>query len=151
MTSLVLATRNAHKAREVRDILGEEFEVQDLQGYPDIAEIVESGKTFEENAVIKALAVSARVAGWVIADDSGLAVDLLGGAPGVYSARYSGAGATDQRNNARLLDELANTCIEQRTARFHCVIALARHNKIVATFSGVVEGHLIDQPRGTTG
>src|SRR5207253_4510139 len=87
MKRLLLATRNAHKAREIQEILGPDFELRDLAAYPEISEIVESGKSFEENAKLKAIAVSKELPGLIIADDSGLEVEALGGAPGIYSAR----------------------------------------------------------------
>ena len=151
MTSLLLATRNAHKAREIQEILGPGFEVRDLSGYPEIPETVESGKTFEENAVLKALAVSQRCEGLVLADDSGLEVDALGGAPGIFSARYAGPDATDLQNIEKLLGALARTNDARRSARFRCVIALARGNKILEKFSGTVEGRIIETPRGQEG
>lgn len=151
MLRLILATRNAGKTREVREILGEQYEIEDLTSHPEIPEIEETGKTFAENAKIKALAVAGRCDELVLADDSGLEVDALGGAPGVYSARYSGENATDAKNIEKLRDNLANTCIEQRTARFRCVIVIAQKNEVVATFDGAVEGRIIDQPRGTGG
>jgi XTP/dITP diphosphohydrolase len=90
MKRLLLATRNAHKTREIQEILGPEFELRDLMAYPEISEIVESGKSFEENAKLKAIAISKGLPGLIIADDSGLEVEALGGAPGIYSARYAG-------------------------------------------------------------
>ncbi len=106
MTRLLLATRNAHKAREIQEILGPELELRDLMAYPEIPEIVESGKSFEENAKLKAIAVSKELPALVIADDSGLEVEALGGAPGIYSARYAGKNATDEQNVKKLLSEL---------------------------------------------
>src|SRR5207237_102882 len=128
-----------------------EFVVTDVSRRPDIPIVDETGKTFEENAVLKALEVSRHTNELVIGDDSGLEVDALGGAPGLYSARYSGAGATDQRNIDKLRDELANCCHEQRSARFRCVIALARNGELLRTFDGTVEGVIIDVPRGDGG
>jgi XTP/dITP diphosphohydrolase len=151
MTRLLLASRNRHKVREIQDILGPGFEVHDLSDHPEIPEIVESGKTFEENAVIKALAVSAKCDGLVLADDSGLELDALDGAPGVVSARYAGEGATDQENIEKLQRELKGSGKGARSARFRCVIALARSEKIIGTFAGAVEGVIIDAPRGHDG
>ena len=96
MIELVVATRNRHKTREIQHILGPEFKVRDLGAHPDVSEIRESGTSFEENAKLKALAASRQLPALVIADDSGLEVDALGGAPGIYSARYGGANATDR-------------------------------------------------------
>ena len=153
MTRLLLATRNAHKAREIQEILGPEFELRDLMAYPEIPEIVESGKSFEENAKLKAIAVSKELPALVIADDSGLEIEALGGAPGIYSARYAGKNATDKQNVKKLLSELtqAGAKTHQRTARFRCVIALARVGKLLDTFNGAVEGTIADCPRGSRG
>src|SRR5213083_1073312 len=104
---LIVATRNSHKTREIQHILGPEFTVLDLNAYPAISEIPESGVSFEENATLKAVAASQHVPDLVIADDSGLEVDALGGAPGIYSARYAGANATDGDKIDKLLRELA--------------------------------------------
>jgi len=153
MKRLLLATRNAHKAREIQEILGPEFELRDLTAYPEISEIVESGKSFEENAKLKAIAVSKELPALIIADDSGLEVEALGGAPGIYSARYAGKNATDEQNVKKLLSELtrAGAKTHQRKARFRCVIALARAGKLLDTFNGVVEGTIADSPRGSRG
>ena len=122
---LLVSTRNLHKVEEIREILGSEFEVLDLSTFSGVGEVEETGTTFEENATLKALAVSEHFGGWVIADDSGLEVDRLGGAPGVWSARFSGAGATDASNRAMLLEKLAGARGKERSARFRCVIVLA--------------------------
>jgi XTP/dITP diphosphohydrolase len=151
VTQLLIATRNAHKAHEIREILGADFKVGDLSTHPEIPETIESGKTFEENAVIKGLAVSERYDGLVVADDSGLEVDALGGAPGVTSARYAGENTTDEQNIEKLLHALARAGDARRSARFRCVIALARGNKILETFAGAVEGKIIERPRGSGG
>jgi XTP/dITP diphosphohydrolase len=153
VTSLLLATRNRHKTREIQEILGREFDIKDLSGYPEIPKPIESGKTFEENARLKALAPSKQCLELVIADDSGLEVDALGGAPGVFSARFAGKHATDQDNLAKLLSELTRTAAlpEQWSARFHCVIALARNGKVLDTFDGVAEGRIVETPRGKNG
>ena len=150
---LLFASRNAHKTREIQQILGPEFEVRDLSAYPKISETVESGESFEENAKLKAIAVSKKMPGLVIADDSGLEVEVLGGAPGIYSARYAGAKATDKENIDRLLEELARIGAkrDQRRARFRCVLALGRNGQMLGTFQGIVEGSIVDQPRGLHG
>ena len=123
---LIVATRNPHKTREIQRILGADFGVRDLSAHPENPETAESGKTFEENAVLKAIAASRQLPGLVVADDSGLEVDALGGAPGIYSARYAGQNATDKQNIDKLLSELARIERTKRSARFRCVIALAR-------------------------
>ena len=161
---LLIATRNAHKAREFRELLGDEFEICDLNAFPEMNLPAETGATFEENARLKAASVSqarppsaAATAGkqlLVVADDSGLEVDALGGAPGILSARYAGDNATDKQNIRKLLDELARAGaheMSKRTARFRCVLALARRGEIFATFSGVAEGVIVDLPRGSQG
>ena len=138
-----------HKMREIRAILGPFFQVSDLSALAPVPEIEETGETFEDNATLKAVAVSQIYDGWVIADDSGLEVDALGGAPGVYSARYSGKEATDTGNNALLLKNLESVRGKDRKARFRCVIVLARAGRKVAVFSGAVEGIIVNQPKGT--
>jgi XTP/dITP diphosphohydrolase len=138
--TLLVSTRNAHKVAEIREILGVGFEVLDLSAIAGVGEVEETGVTFEENATLKALAVSAHFDGWVIADDSGLEVDALRGAPGVWSARFSGDGATDASNRALLLEKLEGVRGKDRSARFRCVIVLARAGRKFAAFSGSVEG-----------
>ena len=153
MQQLIVATRNRNKTREIQQILGPKFELRDLTAYPEISEIVESGKSFEENAKLKAIAVSKELSGLVIADDSGLEVAALDGAPGIYSARYAGDKATDKENINRLLGELGRIGAQrnQRRARFRCVLALARNGQMLGTFEGVAEGAIVDQPRGSRG
>lgn len=151
MQHLIAATRNAHKTREIQRILGADFAVRDLSAHPETSETVESGKTFEENAVLKATAASRQLPGLIVADDSGLEVDALGGAPGIYSARYAGPNATDKQNIDKLVSELARIERAKRSARFRCVIALAREGKLLGTFEGVVEGVIVDPPRGRGG
>jgi XTP/dITP diphosphohydrolase len=148
---LIVATRNAHKTREIQQILGADFAVRDLSAYPQTPEPAETGKTFEENAVLKATAASRQLPGLVVADDSGLEVDALDGAPGIYSARYAGQNATDKQNLDKLMSELARIKRAKRSARFRCVIALAREGKLLGTFKSVVEGVIVDSPRGTSG
>ena len=148
-TPLLVSTRNAHKVAEIRAILGDGFDVRDLSAIPGMPDVEESGETFEDNAALKALAASVRFSGWVIADDSGLEVDALGGEPGVRSARYAGEPASDAANNALLLKNLEGA--SSRAARFRCVIVLARCGARVAVFSGAVEGEILKSPRGSAG
>ena len=150
---LLMATHNAHKTREIQRMLGAKFAVRDLSEHPKISKPSENGKTFEENAVLKAIAASRELPSLVIADDSGLEVDALGGAPGIYSARYAGENATDKANIDKLLRELArkNVPTDRRNARFRCVIAVALDNKLLGTFEGVAEGTIVDLPRGSHG
>jgi XTP/dITP diphosphohydrolase len=149
--TLLVSTRNAHKVAEIREILGSTFEVLDLSTIAVVGEVEETGVTFEENATLKALAVSGHFDGWVIADDSGLEVDALGGAPGVWSARFSGDGATDASNRALLLEKLEGVRGKERSARFRCVIVLARAGRKFAAFSGSIEGVVINQEKGAGG
>jgi XTP/dITP diphosphohydrolase len=164
MVRLLLATRNAHKTREFAEILGKNFEVTDLSSARGAAEIKETGGSFAENAILKALAASQfrSTSGGsrrkdrdllVVADDSGLHVDALNGAPGIYSARYAGENASDQANVDKVLRELSRQSLpaSKRTGRFRCVIALARAGKLLGTFEGVVEGAIVDLARGRNG
>ena len=148
---LLISTRNAHKVDEIREILGSNFIISDLSALSGFPEMEETGFTFQENAAIKALAASARFDGWVIADDSGLEVDALNGAPGIRSARFSGESSTDASNRSRLLEKLISVRGKSRSARFRCVISLARQGEILANFSGSVEGVIIPQEKGTGG
>jgi XTP/dITP diphosphohydrolase len=150
---LLIATRNAHKTREFRELLGRAFEVIDLSSFPEIAIPEETGRTFEDNATLKAIAASKKLPSLVIADDSGLEVEALGGAPGIFSARYAGENAGDVPNVNKLLRELRkrNIATEKRSARFRCLIALAQNGKVLGVFEGFVEGKIVDPPRGNRG
>jgi XTP/dITP diphosphohydrolase len=150
---LIVATRNAHKTREIQRIFGPAFTVSDLSAHPEIPDIHETGKSYEENAILKAVGASRHLPGLIVADDSGLEVDALGGAPGIFSARYAGENATDKQNIDKLLVELARTGAKEtkRSARFRCVIALARHGELLETFEGIVEGTIVEQARGSHG
>jgi XTP/dITP diphosphohydrolase len=154
MSTIVLATGNAGKIDEFNAMLQEimpDLLVRGLRDFPDIGEIEETGTTFEENSRIKAETV-ARLTGHVaVADDSGLQVDALDGRPGVHSARYSGPGATDERNYRKLLEELKDVPEEKRTARFVCVItAFAPTGETLVT-RGTWEGRIATSPRGEKG
>ncbi len=149
--TLLVSTRNTHKLAEIRQILGTCFEVLDLSAIPGLGEVEETGSTFEENAALKALAASALFEGWVMADDSGLEVDALGGAPGVYSARFSGPGASDASNRLLLLKKLEAVRGKARSARFRCAIALARDGAVRAIFNGSVEGVIVPKEKGSGG
>jgi len=146
---LLLATRNAHKTREFRELLSRDFNLIDLSSFPQIAMPEEAGTSFAENAILKATSISKSVDGLVIADDSGLEVDALDGAPGIYSARYAGRQASDATNVEKLLRELKKE--SQRSAKFCCVIALAQEEKVLGAFEGVVEGTIVGIPRGSAG
>jgi XTP/dITP diphosphohydrolase len=152
---LYCATGNAAKVREFRLAAGPDVEILPLPP----CDCPEDGATFPENAAAKALCYSrAALAAepdsepaLVFADDSGLVVDALGGAPGVYSARYAGPDASDEANNALVLERLAGVPPERRTARFVCWIAVARGGKVLRTFSGEVKGRILEKPMGTGG
>jgi XTP/dITP diphosphohydrolase len=154
MRQLTIATRNRHKTGEMAAILGPDWMLEDLADRRDLPEPEENGDTFEENAVIKALAASRLLPGLVLADDSGLEVDLLGGAPGIRSARYAGEKATDKENRDRLLRELArfnHAAEEPVAARFRCAMALADGGEVLGLFSGRVEGRIVMAEAGTGG
>lgn len=144
------ATGNPGKLREFQ-LAGEllDIDIEPLAGLKEIVPPEEHGATFEENACLKAAYYSRFAPGPLFADDSGLEVDALGGAPGVYSARYAGPDATDQANNELLLARLGDN--PHRTARFVCVIALAESGEIRQTFRGEVEGEILRAPRGPGG
>jgi XTP/dITP diphosphohydrolase len=150
---LLFATRNAHKTAEIRKILGPQFQVNDLAEHPEIPHIAETGRTFEDNAILKAVTVSKHIPGLVVADDSGLEVDALGGAPGIYSARYAGPDASDNEKIEKLLEQLGGVTAtkDAHRARFHCVLALACKGEVLGMFEGVVEGQIADRPRGSHG
>jgi XTP/dITP diphosphohydrolase len=153
-------TTNQGKLREFRlaaSQFGGNFDLRSIDAPPP----EENGSTFEETAIEKALHYSGYAADYVFADDSGLEVDALDGVPGVYSARFAGPKATDEDNNRLLLEKLNLPekphgleklhGVENRTARFVCAIALAKDGRIIQTFRGVVEGRIIDEPRGSHG
>lgn len=149
MNRLLVATGNGHKTAEIQAILGPDYEVTDLSSHPDLPEVNETGTTFLANATLKAVEISEQVPGLVLSDDSGLEVDALDGAPGVYSARYSGESGNDDTNNTKLLKEL-DGCSD-RSARFRCVIVIAEAGQRIAHFDGSVEGTIIHQRQGDQG
>jgi XTP/dITP diphosphohydrolase len=150
---LIVATRNVHKTREIQRILGPRFTLSDLSTHPEIPDIRETGKSFEENAILKAVGASRQLPGLILADDSGLEVDALTRAPGIFSARYAGKDATDKQNIDKLQYELARTGAREtkRSARFRCVIALARRGELLGTFEGIAEGTIVERARGLHG
>ena len=152
MKELIVATQNAHKAAEIAAMLPASCTVRTLADFPDLAPADETGLSFADNAAQKALAISAQVDGIVLADDSGLCVDALGGAPGIYSARYAGEHGNDAANNRKLIAELAALpALAPYCARFVCAMCLARAGEVLAEFSGVLEGCITLQPRGEHG
>jgi XTP/dITP diphosphohydrolase len=152
-TEILVATNNAGKVRELSQLLaGAPLRLRLLSEFGGVAEAEETGTTFAENATLKALYYSAHAGLLTLSDDSGLVVDALGGAPGVYSARYAGAHATYEERMAKLLGELEAADDDERRARFVCVIAVADpSNATVETFEGVCEGRIARAPRGTGG
>lgn len=149
---LLIGSNNRGKARELQELLqGLPWEVKGLVEFPKIIEPVEDGDTFEANAIKKATYYGQAFNVCCLADDSGLVVDALNGAPGVWSARYSGDGATDASNNAKLLSELADVPAEKRTARFVCCAAFVRPGQPAHVERGVVEGRIGFEPRGSGG
>ena len=152
MHQLLLATRNPHKTREFAEILGDGFHLSDLTGVASLPAVEETGLTFEANAILKAVETSRHFQGLVVADDSGLAVDALNGAPGIFSARYAGERASEAENVAKLLRELSGCDpVAARSARFRCVLALAQEGQVLGTFEGVIEGRIVREPRGSAG
>jgi XTP/dITP diphosphohydrolase len=148
MKKLFLATGNIKKIKEISEIL-EGYEILSINDGYTIPDVVEDKNTFEENSQKKALEIAKSVGMPVIADDSGLCVEALGGAPGIYSARYSGENATDKTNNIKLIQELKGK--ENKKAKFVCVITLAKPDGEYHSFRGEVEGVIVDIPGGTDG
>lgn len=149
---VTIATGNAHKALEIARILPPVYEVHTLADYPGLPEPPEVGRTFAANAACKSCGYSALIPGLVIADDSGLCVDVLNGQPGVISARYAGTHGDDQGNNNKLLRELSVMPGQAPfTARYVCSISLACEGEELANFTGKAEGFITTTPRGTNG
>jgi XTP/dITP diphosphohydrolase len=150
---LVLGTRNRKKREEIAEIIGDPgLELGDLNAWPNLPEVEETGTTFEENARIKAIAVAKGTGHWALGEDSGLVVPSLGGAPGVYSARYAGAQGNDAANNSKLLAELDGFPDDNRGAYYVCTAALADPNGgVTAVVEGRCHGMIIREARGTRG
>ena len=151
MRRIVIGTRNKGKIREIQEALADlPFEVTGLPD-TDIPDVEETGTCFRDNAILKAQYYSRKTGEYCLADDSGLEVDALGGAPGVYSARYAGAEASDANNNKKLLDALRNVPLSERTARFRSVLALAGPDGSLLLTDGVCEGLIQFAPQGNGG
>ncbi|MGB7460398.1 MAG: ribonuclease PH [Carnobacterium jeotgali] len=149
---ILIATNNAGKAKEFEALFAKKgFKVKTLRDFPEIPEVEETGVTFEENALLKAETIARRLNMLVLADDSGLKVDALDGAPGVFSARYAGEFKSDAANNAKLMHELTGVSKEERTAQFHCTLALALPGKDSLVVEGEVEGIILTIPKGDNG
>lgn len=150
--TILLATTNPGKLRELQQIMGDlavNWLTLNEVGALDVPE--EIGKSFEEIAANKALHYARQSQLWALADDSGLMVDALGGHPGIHSARFSDPGATTERNNQKLIAELAHHPGAARSARFCCAVALATQTEVLATATGFLSGEIVDHPRGTRG
>ena len=148
--TLYCATGNPGKLREFQMAAGQtDIHLEMAPGLGDIPPCEETGATFEENAVLKATYYGRLAPGPLFADDSGLEVNALGGAPGVYSARFAGPHSTDQANNQLLLERMRG--VRDRSARFVCVIALVVGARLAGTFRGVVEGEILEEARGANG
>lgn len=153
---LVLATRNAHKVGELREILADvladlDLDIVGLADFPDVPDVIEDGVTFAENALLKARAVAAATGSPALADDSGLAVDVLGGAPGIFSARWSGRHGDDRANLELLLAQLSDVRDEHRGAGFVCAAAIALPDGRTRVEEGHFRGTLTREPRGSNG
>ncbi len=147
---LIIATRNAHKLQEIRAIFDfKDLEVLSAFDFPEIPDVVEDRDTLEGNAIKKAIEIAQATGCWALADDSGLEVEALDGAPGVYSARYAGEHCSYADNNEKLLRELNG--IENRSARFRTVVALSDPGGSTQTVAGKCPGIIIDKPHGTNG
>jgi len=153
MPRLVLGSRNKKKLGELVDLLGDlPIEITDLSPYPQAPDVDETGATFEENASLKARSVAQALETWVLGEDSGLCVPALGGAPGIYSARYAGTHGDDAANNAKLLKELAGKAGDERAAYYVSTAALANpQGEVVAVVAGQCWGRIDTTPRGSGG
>ena len=148
----MVATTNLKKLKEIRELLADlPVELSCLKDFPAVREIEETGKTFEENARLKALGYAAQTGLLTLGEDSGLCCDALNGAPGVQSARFSGAGKNDGENNRKLLELLENVPDEKRTAYYESVVVLAEPGKVIGTANGRVHGLITRRPCGTGG
>ncbi len=152
MPDVLVATHNAGKLREIREmIVGVPINWHSLDAFPNVPPAEETGDTFAANARLKALYYAAATGMYTLADDSGLEVDALDGAPGVHSARYAGTPKDDAANNRKLVAALGDVPPERRTARFRCAMAFAHQGRVLIETDGTVEGRIIDVPRGSNG
>jgi XTP/dITP diphosphohydrolase len=155
--TLCIATRNTNKAQEMAPVLAPFWEAKCSADYPEMEgldEIAETGGTFLANAALKAVATSQIITDYILADDSGLECDALDGTPGVFSARYGGIPSSAEKNMGKLLQELERVGArtpQQRSARFRCVLVLAKEGDVLASFDGACEGMIALAPKGTNG
>ncbi|QDT24969.1 Non-canonical purine NTP pyrophosphatase [Gimesia panareensis] len=150
---IVLASRNQKKAGEIAALLKPHgIEVQSVADFPQAKEVVEDGNSFAENAAKKASETAQAISEWTIGEDSGLMIDALDGAPGIYSARFSGEDATDEKNNAKMLEELKDVPLAERTAAYVCNVALSNpQGEICLQVEARCRGRMTDQARGKNG
>ncbi len=152
MMQLVVATRNKKKLAEIKEILrGIDLELLSLGSYQDAPQVLENGKSFQENAVKKAVKLARFTGRLCLGEDSGLCVDALGGAPGIYSARFSGRGKSDLKNNLKLLKLLKGLPLSKRKAHYSCAVALADKNGLVGVVEGSCSGLITFEPKGSAG
>ncbi|HJV32032.1 MAG TPA: XTP/dITP diphosphatase [Bacillales bacterium] len=152
MKEVIIATKNRGKAREFEAIFARRgIMVRTMLDYPELADVEETGQSFEENAILKAEALSMQLKKPVIGDDSGLMVDALDGKPGIYSARYAGEEKNDEANIDKVLNELKDIPTDDRTARFYCALAMAVPGQKTITVSGTCEGRILEERIGTNG
>lgn len=152
MQELLVATRNKKKLEEIKDLLKDlNLKITSLEDYPDCPEIEEDGKTFSANALKKAATLALCTKKLTLGEDSGLQVKALKNEPGIYSARFSGIGATDQKNNAKLLKLLKSVPLKKRQARYRCYAALVDGKRIVDVVSGSCDGVIALKPKGKNG
>jgi XTP/dITP diphosphohydrolase len=149
---VIIATKNKGKAQEFEKMFSPyQIKIRTLLDFPNVSDIEETGKTFEENAILKAEAISNQFHAMVISDDSGLVIDALDGRPGIYSARYAGEDKDDVANIEKVLLEMEDIPAKQRTARFYCAIALAIPGDKTITVSGSCNGEILKTKRGSNG
>ncbi len=152
MKELIVATKNKGKLREIKELLKDfDLKITSLADYPDAPEIEEDGKTFSQNAIKKAVTIAMFTKKLTLGEDSGLEVKALGNQPGIYSARFSGDGATDNKNNSKLLRSLKGVSAKKRQARYRCFAALVDGHKIVDVVGGSCAGIITERLRGKNG
>ena len=151
--TIVIATQNEKKRKEIAEILKNipGILLRGVEDFPFLPEVEEDGNSFRENAIKKATILAKSCNTWAMADDSGLEIDALNGRPGIYSSRYAGPNATDEKNIEKVLSELRGVPKEKRTARFLCSIALASHHQLLFVVEGRCEGFITEEPRGKGG
>jgi len=151
--TIVIATQNENKKKEISEILKKipGILLRGVEDFPFLPEVEEDGNSFRENAIKKATTLATACNTWTMADDSGLEIDALNGRPGIYSSRYAGPNATDEKNIEKVLSELRGVPKEKRTARFLCSIALASPHQLLFVAEGRCEGFITEEPRGKGG